>query len=250
MVFQFMSSPTPLTQFYQVSQNLNLYDSAKLEKLATQAAAGRYLRYLDVPSAAPTQVCLYEDDYPGWLNPQDQQALVPILGVPAPSPDLSPAQIQALVPAILEFCQQAMQQTNFYLWGGTYGPNYDCSGLMQASFASQGIWLPRDAYQQEAFCQSIAPGLPVDEVVLLLLPGDLIFFGTPNKATHVGIHLGSGRYLHSSGQAQGRDGMGIDDLTPTGDPVTMAYLAQFRGAGRVIQSYRPRYSADALGKSR
>jgi cell wall-associated NlpC family hydrolase len=58
------------------------------------------------------------------------------------------------------------------------------------------IWLPRDAYLQERFCMPVAvrPGQ-----TQLLEPGDLIFFGTPQRCTHVGLHLGGGRYLHSSG---------------------------------------------------
>ena len=66
-----------------------------------------------------------------------------------------------------------MQRSNYYLWGGTVRPNYDCSGLMQAAFASVGIWLPRDAYQQEGFTQAITIGE--------LATGDLVFFGTSKK---------------------------------------------------------------------
>jgi hypothetical protein len=227
--------------YYIVLKNLNLYDSPKLEQLATQAEAGRLLRFLDSEFSLtePIQVRLYEDDYPGWLAPADRGMLEPMTVLPPEPLEITPAEIQASIPTVIHFCQHAMRQPNFYLWGGTYGPNYDCSGLMQHSFASMGIQLPRDAYQQEAFCQPVAPGKAVEDVIPHLLPGDLIFFGTPAKATHVGIYLGDGQYLHSSGQAQGRNGIGIDHLSPTGDPVTMAYLAQFRGAGRVVCSYKP-----------
>lgn len=240
----------PLPAFYLVLENLNLYDSPQLNSLATQAEAGRRLRFLDgaEPTATkPVQVCLYEDDYPGWLAPRDLAHLAPLTSLPTPPPARSAEEIQASIPEIIAFCQAAQQVPNFYLWGGTYGPNYDCSGLMQHSFASQGIRLPRDAYQQEAFCQPIAPGQSLEAVLPHLLLGDLIFFGTPAKATHVAIYLGEGQYLHSSGQAQGRNGIGIDDLTPTGDPVTMAYLAQFRGAGRVVRSYEPQFRPKSAG---
>ena len=43
-----------------------------------------------------------------------------------------------------------------------------------------------------------------------LLPGDLVFFGSTEKATHVGLYLGEACYIHSSGQKQGRNGIGID----------------------------------------
>jgi cell wall-associated NlpC family hydrolase len=100
---------------------------------------------------------------------------------------------------------------------------------MQAAFQSVGVWLPRDAYQQEAFTQ----GIDINE----LQPGDLIFFGTPQKATHVGLYLGDGYYIHSSGKEQGRNGIGIDQLSDQGDKVSQAYYQQLRGAGRVIKSY-------------
>jgi cell wall-associated NlpC family hydrolase len=74
--------------------------------------------------------------------------------------------------------------------------------------------------------------------VQLLEPGDLIFFGTPHRCSHVGLHLGGGRYLHSSGVAHGRDGIGLDDLAPHNpDPVARHYRLELRGAGRVMHSH-------------
>ena len=101
--------------------------------------------------------------------------------------------------------------------------------MMQAAFKSVGVWLPRDAYQQEAFVQ------PID--INQTQPGDLIFFGTPQKATHVGLYLADGLYIHSSGKDQGRNGIGIDQLSPQGDTVSQTYYQQLRGAGRVVKSY-------------
>ena len=129
----------------------------------------------------------------------------------------------------------AQQRPNVYLWGGTTEPDMDCSGLMQMAFASQDIWIPRDAYQQERFCQPVA-ALPDDHS--LLRPGDLLFFGTRRRCTHVGIHLGEGRYRHSSGQDHGRNGIGIDSLHSSDQhPVACHYRAEFRGAGRVVRCH-------------
>lgn len=217
-------------------RDLNLYKSPQQESLVTQAAARRHLRPLAIPdrpedTLTAIEVVLCEDDYPGWLAIADLPSLQPA-PVPYRPPFFTPDQIQAQLPAVIAFTQAAMKQPNEYLWGGTVGPNYDCSGLMQAAFASVGIRLPRDAYQQEAFTDAIA----LED----LQPGDLIYFGTAERTTHVALYLGGGHYIHSSGKDQGRNGIGIDSLTDTNDPVSLAYFKQVKGAGRVVASYCPK----------
>jgi|SRR6476661_3945655 len=230
---------------YRARSHINIYDSPKCDRLATQAALGRHLRVVD-PSlrsggrkgidsvvqgdTTAVMVRLCEDDYPGWLDLRDVELLDEAETVYHPLV-LSKAQIKEKLPIVITFAREAMQQSNYYLWGGTVGPNYDCSGLMQAAFVAAGIWLPRDAYQQEAFTKSIS--------ITALEPGDLVFFGTPEKATHVGLYLGDNRYIHSSGQAQGRNGIGIDVLSEDGDRVSQAYYRQLRGYGKVVASYQP-----------
>jgi cell wall-associated NlpC family hydrolase len=69
-----------------------------------------------------------------------------------------------------------------YKWGGEDpGVAFDCSGLVQASYARAGIALPRTA--QEQF--DAGPRLPAGTT---LEPGDLVFYGTSARGvTHVGI---------------------------------------------------------------
>ncbi|MTJ50687.1 C40 family peptidase [Dolichospermum sp. UHCC 0259] len=222
--------PHSPTAEYFCNTNLNLYDSPECIRLATQAATGRHLQIISNHPDTAIEVRLCEDDYPGWLSVQDLQFLQPTETIYQPQ-FISAAEIQQHIPAIIAFTQAAKQQDNYYLWGGTVAPNYDCSGLMQAAFESVGVWLPRDAYQQEAFTQPIN--------ITELQPGDLIFFGTPQKATHVGLYLGNNCYIHSSGKEQGRNGIGIDQLSEQGDKVSQVYYQQLRGAGRVVKSYEP-----------
>jgi cell wall-associated NlpC family hydrolase len=214
---------------YECLTNLSIYDSPECNRLATQAAAGRHLRLISNSQNTAIEICLCEDNYPGWLAQSDldllQQATLPYQ-----AKSFSREQIKKLLPEIITFIHNAMQQPNYYLWGGTVAPNYDCSGLMQAAFASVGVRLPRDAYQQEAFLSPIS--------IRELEPGDLVFFGTPQKATHVGLYLGSDRYIHSSGKEQGRNGIGIDVLSEQGDAVSQSYYKQLRGASRVVRSYQ------------
>jgi cell wall-associated NlpC family hydrolase len=227
--------PLSNTVEYLVRYNLNLYDSIKCDRLATQAAVGRHLRVLVSPTTSggmgegnAIEVRLCEDDYPGWLALTDVDSLE-VASTRYHPKTVSDAEIREKIPDIIAFTHHAMNQTNEYLWGGTVSPNYDCSGLIQAAFQSVGIWLPRDAYQQEDFVQKIE--------ITELQPGDLVFFGTPQKATHVGLYLGDGRYIHSSGKDQGRNGIGIDILAETGDKISQTYYHQLRGVGRVVASY-------------
>jgi cell wall-associated NlpC family hydrolase len=222
---------------YQCQSNINLYDSPALQGLVTQAVAGRQLRILPLPpeshgkiSGPAIRVRLCEDDYPGWLPLEDLDLLEVAETFYQPTV-LSEAEIQARIPQVIAYTHTAMSQPNHYLWGGTVGPNYDCSGLIQTAFAVAGIWLPRDSYQQEAFTQAID--------LTDLQPGDLVFFGTPDRTNHVGLHLGEGYYIHSSGREKGRNGIGIDVLSDAGDEVSRAYYQLIRSAGRVVSSYQP-----------
>lgn len=223
---------------YRARSHINIYDSPKCDRLATQAALGRHLRVVELPlrqsdvnlDTTAVMVRLCEDDYPGWLDIRDVELLDVAETVYHPLV-LSETQIKEKLPIVITFAREAMNQSNYYLWGGTVGPNYDCSGLMQAAFVAAGIWLPRDAYQQEAFTKPIS--------ISALESGDLVFFGTQEKATHVGLYLGDNRYIHSSGKAQGRNGIGIDVLSEDGDLVSQAYYQQLRGYGKVVASYQP-----------
>ena len=226
---------------WEISAALPGWSRPRGDGLATELAVGRRLRLLEPAPAPPAEggdlrwrVRLLEDGYPCWLDAQGllshgQPSDPPVL------PRLDRSSIEARLPQVLSFAQEALSEKNCYRWGGTIGPNYDCSGLVQRSCAQAGIWLPRDAYLQERFCRPVAVG---PDVVDLLQSGDLIFFGSTHRCTHVALHLGQGRYLHSSGRDHGRNGLGLDDLFSSNhDPVSCHYRAQLRGAGRVMHSH-------------
>lgn len=218
---------------YQALTTLDLYDSPACERLATQCAANRHLRYcsslpsnLSLPTAFPVRLC--EDDYPAWLAAVDLPKLT-ITATPYQPILHGRRAVVDRLPLVVAFTETAMASPNYYRWGGTVAPNYDCSGLIQAAFSSVGIWLPRDAYQQEAFVSAI-------EFNQLQI-GDLVFFGPSAKATHVGLYVGNERYIHSSGKDMGRNGIGIDQLSAVDNVISHRYRSQLRGAGRVMASY-------------
>ena len=77
-----------------------------------------------------------------------------------------------------------------YVFGGTSGYGFDCSGYVQHVFALAGISLPRTADAQFYAGRSVS-GHP--------LVGDLVFFQTYEAGpSHVGIYLGGGRFVHAS----------------------------------------------------
>ena len=78
-----------------------------------------------------------------------------------------------------------------YRFGGsTPAKGFDCSGLVQYSFRQAGVALPRDTEQQRRASTSIR--------VSSLRRGDLVFFNEGWKRnSHVGIYLGSGKFVHA-----------------------------------------------------
>jgi cell wall-associated NlpC family hydrolase len=213
---------------YVCNSNLDLYNSPACQGLATQAARGRHLKILAATvTEKAVQVQLCEDDYLAWLSLQQLTELEPATTV-YQAIAVSRPEIEKRLPDAIAFTKMALQTPNYYLWGGTVAPNYDCSGLMQAAFAHAGIWIPRDSYQQEAFTQRISK----DE----LMPGDLIFFGK-ERVDHVALYLGNNCYIHSSGKEMGRNGIGIDELFSTKDPISQGYYQKLWSYGRVMNSY-------------
>jgi cell wall-associated NlpC family hydrolase len=67
-----------------------------------------------------------------------------------------------------------------YVWGATGPDSFDCSGLVMTAWASSGVSVPRDTYQQWA----ALPHVPMSSIQ----PGDLIFF---DAVGHVAIYVGS-----------------------------------------------------------
>ncbi|YAI81308.1 MAG: NlpC/P60 family protein [cyanobacterium endosymbiont of Rhopalodia sterrenbergii] len=207
---------------------LDLFNSSQCQELATQAATGRNLTVLlNTATEKSVQVCFKEDDYLAWLPLTQLSALKPV-SKPYNPIIFNRNDIALRLGKVIAFTKAAMERPNYYLWGGTIGPNYDCSGLIQRAFAVSGIWLPRDSYQQEAFTKRIEKED--------LLAGDLIFFGK-KQVNHVALYLGKGNYIHSSGRETGRNGIAIDFFSEQGDDISKIYYNNFRSYGRVMRSY-------------
>ncbi|SNY98225.1 C40 family peptidase [Halomonas sp. hl-4] len=91
---------------------------------------------------------------------------------------------------ILSHAQQALGTP--YRLGGNTGDGLDCSGLVEMVYQAAGINVPRTADQQFRQLPSVdAPR-----------PGDVLFFGSRQKATHVGIYRGNGQMIHAPGNGR------------------------------------------------
>jgi cell wall-associated NlpC family hydrolase len=80
-----------------------------------------------------------------------------------------------------------------YVWGANGPEAFDCSGLVQWSFAQAGVVMPRVAADQAR----TGPAVPVSR----LAPGDLLFYHTdptaPGYISHVAIYLGHGKMIQA-----------------------------------------------------
>ena len=91
------------------------------------------------------------------------------------------------------------------MWGGTSIKNVDCSGFSRSVYFANGVLLPRNASQQARVGEDERIFNENGDVDWSgLLPGDLLFWGkaatdsTKEKATHVGIYIGEGKFIHSA----------------------------------------------------
>jgi cell wall-associated NlpC family hydrolase len=102
-----------------------------------------------------------------------------------------------------------------YVFGGTSPSGFDCSGYVQHVFAMLGISLPRTADAQYYAGKPTVGGMQM---------GDLVFFQTylPGPS-HVGIYLGGGKFISSSGH-----GVMISSLSDS------YWAARYIGAKRVV----------------
>ena len=111
-----------------------------------------------------------------------------------------------------------------YVWGGESDNGVDCSGLIYKLLLDEGAsarGLPRRASTQMAQL-----GAAVDKEDLA--PGDLVFFTTYKAgASHVGIYLGDGDFIHAS-SARGK--VTISNMSDG------YYKRRFVGARRISES--------------
>jgi cell wall-associated NlpC family hydrolase len=158
-----------------------------------------------LPKGASVEPLVTEVSRPGGLSPV---GIVP--GTPAGG---------ALTAAQLTTALRAAESRRGlpYVWGAAGPSSFDCSGLVEWSFAQAGISMPRVAADQAR------TGLSVP--VTRLQAGDLLFYHTdptdPGYISHVAIYLGNGWMIQAP-----QPGMDVE-IVPA------RFGSQFAGAVRV-----------------
>ena len=90
----------------------------------------------------------------------------------------------------------ALQYVGYpYVYGGEDPSGFDCSGFMQYVFANFGYSINRTATAQ------LQNGYYVERDNLK--PGDIIYFGSGSVASHVGLYIGDGKFVHAQSSATG-----------------------------------------------
>jgi gamma-D-glutamyl-L-lysine dipeptidyl-peptidase len=108
-----------------------------------------------------------------------------------------------------------------YLWAGTSGFGFDCSGFTYTIYKANGITIPRDSSVQATHGKAINK----DD----LQKGDLLFFAyEQGKGTvhHVGMYIGDGKMIHAPNPASTVEVVNVFDSTH--------YSSEYAGARRYL----------------
>ena len=102
-----------------------------------------------------------------------------------------------------------------YVWGGnTPSTGFDCSGFTKYVYAHFGVNLPRVSREQAK--------VGTYKSVAERQPGDLLYFGSGGRVTHVGIYIGNNQMIHAP-----RPGKSVEITT-------LRYYNNYLGARRII----------------
>jgi cell wall-associated NlpC family hydrolase len=150
------------------------------------------------------------DGQRGWVLASQLRAVARILvPEPAPAAGQRPALRSAMPAAGISADRQAVVRNALamlgtpYRWGGADRSGVDCSGLVILAFEGRAR-LPRTSFEQWR------AGAPISAADLV--PGDLVFFNTDGTgASHVGIFIGNGQFVHASSAGRGVVISSLDD---------------------------------------
>lgn len=131
---------------------------------------------------------------------------------------------QGINDSIIATATQAMGRPYTYGGTGQDGEGFDCSGLIQYSYAKHGIELPRRSTDQAR------EGRKIERRLKLLSPADILTFSNHGgKVSHVGLYIGDGRFIHSATR-----GVQVSVLSPD-DPYGRWWYQRWVGVRRIVK---------------
>ena len=148
------------TIWWKLKINISGYQNETGNKLVTEIFKNRIFKliYPNMQQASKKSkrilIQLYEDGYICWIN-MDGLIIEKCEFKKTENSKYEQSFIKEKIPSILQWIQEQSEFTNKYLWGGTLGPNFDCSGLIQTAFFIHHIHIPRDSYQIKSFCKHL-----------------------------------------------------------------------------------------------
>ena len=108
-----------------------------------------------------------------------------------------------------------------YLWAGTSGFGFDCSGFTHSVYKQHGISIPRDSTVQAVNGTAVSKKN--------LQPGDLMFFAHnkgKGQVHHVSMYIGNGLMIHSPNPKKSVEIVSIN---------IESYKSEFSGARRYLK---------------
>lgn len=183
--------------------------TSKQSNRATQKAKKKKRRsYRHASNPAPSYSIAIGSDgkvvkIPNYVPPVDDEEELAVIG--------SSARVNSLLNKARSYMGVP------YVWGGATPSGFDCSGYVQYVYGQVGVNLPRTADIQFNEGRAVSFGGEA--------PGDMVFFETyAPGASHVGIYLGNGEFIHASSSGYVR----VSNLEES------YFKARYLGAKRVL----------------
>ncbi|GAB2959859.1 C40 family peptidase [Streptomyces pseudoechinosporeus] len=151
-------------------------DLAELEQ--SRAAVARHKHTVEGKFAKARQLLsALPDDERAAYDRASRSGRVPDLGGTVPPSARAAAAVAAARSAV----------GRPYVWGANGPTSFDCSGLVQWSYAQAGVGLPRTSQAQVYAGRQV----PLSQAQ----PGDLVTYRS--DASHIGMYMGNGQVIHA-----------------------------------------------------
>ena len=192
---------------------------------AGRSARGRQPDTQPTAPVGPAWLVHSSDGYLGWVN-ESELAFVDAADFAARLRSHTSDVARAEVAKVIAHARSLTGTP--YLWGGKTAGGIDCSGLLQTSYATVGVRLPRDADMQSSVGRLVATRWFRDG----LLPGDLLFFlhAKRGHVHHVAMYLGDGKFIQAASK-----GVAVRSLKQGDADYDAKRDAEFGWARRVVE---------------